>query len=404
MRRNVPSLLLVGLALALLAGVGLFTQSARAQFPTTQAAPPAQSTWPQASGPSSGVQTAPAPKAPFVTLYDQLNNPGTQSTLSQDFEPSLAAFSSQIADDFNVPVGQTWQVNEVDAQGVYFNGNPPPGGPAVSFNVFFYTSVVSGSYAIPGPAVYTATGQSYVNTAGVFAITLSAPATLPGGATNYFVSAQARMDYGAPTAGEWGWTNRTVQANSPAAFRNPGGALAPGCVNWDRRDFCTGSVAGATDQMFRLVGNILGGATATPTSTGVAATPTRTATVTATVCASGSQPVNEGFESGLGAFTNVVATCVPGGCGWNAVTTDKHSGLQSAFAPDPANISDQYLQLTNGFAIPANATSAVLTFWHRVATESTFDGGVLEFSTDGGTTWSTTNPTFLTGGYNGTIS
>ena len=46
----------------------------------------------------------------------------------------------------------------------------------------------------------------------------------------------------------------------------------------------------------------------------------------------------------------------------------------------------------------------MLSFWHRVATESTFDGGVLEFSTDNGATWSTTDPTFITGGYNATIS
>jgi hypothetical protein len=45
----------------------------------------------------------------------------------------------------------------------------------------------------------------------------------------------------------------------------------------------------------------------------------------------------------------------------------------------------------------------VLTFFHRFATEASFDGGVLEFSTDNGATWSTTDPTFIQGGYNGTL-
>ena len=67
-------------------------------------------------------QIPPAPKIPQVTLYDQLNNPGVVSTVSQDFEASLDAFDAFTADDFVVPAGQTWTINEVDAQGVYFNG------------------------------------------------------------------------------------------------------------------------------------------------------------------------------------------------------------------------------------------------------------------------------------------
>src|SRR5207247_692403 len=137
------------------------------------------------------------------------------------------AFNDQTADDFAVPAGQTWQVTEVDAQGVYFNGN----GPAASFNVFFYTSVVSGTYHVPGAPVYTATAQTYVNTAGVFAVTLSSPPSLPGPAT-YFVSAQARQDF--TPNGQWGWTDRTVQANDAAAWRNPGGGFGTPCTNWDR--------------------------------------------------------------------------------------------------------------------------------------------------------------------------
>src|SRR5437868_1270781 len=59
------------------------------------------------------------PVAPNVTLYDQYNNAGTNSTVSQDFEAANDAFDNQLADDFVVPSGQTWNVNEVDVQGVY---------------------------------------------------------------------------------------------------------------------------------------------------------------------------------------------------------------------------------------------------------------------------------------------
>src|ERR1043166_7919500 len=232
------------------------------------------------SGPMlSRVPIVPYPKAPQVVLYDQLNNPGTVSTLSQVFS-DFPTFSSDLADDFVVPSGQTWNVSEVDAQGVYFNGP----GPADSFNVYFYQS----SGGLPGTVVYSATAQSYVNNSGVFQVTLAAPAILPAG--TYFVEVQANMAFS--PGGEWGWTDRTVQANSTASWQNTGGGFgppgscpAPGCPNpcptchtWGIRQCCTGSPAGEPDHMFRLVGTI-GGGTPTPTST---TTPTPTPAGTCT--------------------------------------------------------------------------------------------------------------------------
>jgi len=60
--------------------------------------------------------------------------------------------------------------------------------------------------------------------------------------------------------------------------------------------------------------------------------------------------------------------------------------------------------LNTAIAIPAGSTSASLTFWHRYNLESTFDGGVLETSVDGGTTWVNAGALITTGGYTGTIS
>jgi hypothetical protein len=118
----------------------------------------------------------------------------------------------------------------------------------------------------------------------------------------------------------------------------------------------------------------------------------------------------EGFESGtLGRFSSVVATCVPGGCGWTPNSSNTHSGSFSAFSPDLNNVTDQQLVLTAAFAIPASgATGAELSFWHRYTFEGTgsssFDGGVLEVSTNGGASWSDTCSLMLSGFCNGTIS
>ena len=53
-------------------------------------------------------------------------------------------------------------------------------------------------------------------------------------------------------------------------------------------------------------------------------TPTLTVTPTATATPCNANTfLNQGFETGLGLFASSVATCVPGGCGWSAVTSDK---------------------------------------------------------------------------------
>ena len=55
-----------------------------------------------------------------MVLYDQYDNatatPPVDIT-SQDFEASFDAFDNQAADDFVVPVGETWNVTEVDVLG-----------------------------------------------------------------------------------------------------------------------------------------------------------------------------------------------------------------------------------------------------------------------------------------------
>ena len=86
-----------------------------------------------------------APTRPDVVLYDQYDNPGTNSTNSQDFEPANDPFDDLAADDFVVPGGQTWTITEVDVAGVYFNGN----GPATHANVYFYTD----ANGLPGTLV-----------------------------------------------------------------------------------------------------------------------------------------------------------------------------------------------------------------------------------------------------------
>ena len=47
-------------------------------------------------------------------------------TSSQNFEADLDAYDDELADDFVVPGGDAWTIDQVDAAGVYFNGTGPP--------------------------------------------------------------------------------------------------------------------------------------------------------------------------------------------------------------------------------------------------------------------------------------
>jgi hypothetical protein len=127
-------------------------------------------------------------------------------------------------------------------------------------------------------------------------------------------------------------------------------------------------------------------------------------TATPTACAV-DNPVQEGFENGnLGAFAS---TSYGGAPGWSVVADAYHGGTHSAFAPDFDNISDQRLTLINQVPIPASASSATLSFWHRFEFEydnqGNYDGAVLEVSIDNGVIWVDAGSNILSGGYNGTI-
>jgi len=179
-------------------------------------------------------------------LYDQYDNAGTNATSSQNFEAGFDAFDDELADDFVVPSGDSWDVNQVDVAGVYFNGP----GPVNSVNVVFYNN----SSGLPGSVVATRNGLSVTDSAGSFVIPIPSAVTLGPG--TYWVSVQANMDFGC--CGQWGWTDRTVQSTSAAAWRNPGGGFGV-CPSWGTRHSTCGIDPGVPDQVYRLSGTSGGG-------------------------------------------------------------------------------------------------------------------------------------------------
>ncbi|MFQ5636743.1 MAG: S8 family serine peptidase [bacterium] len=189
-----------------------------------------------------------SPIDPAAVLYEQMDFPSDISISSQNFEPANDPFDNQAADDFEIPAGDgAWTIESIDVTGVYFNGT----GPAESVNVWFYTDAA----CLPGTEVFSEMNiiPSGGLPTGSFQITLSAPAVLASG--HYWVSVQANQDFG--LAGQWGWTQRTVQANCPSAWRNPPGGFGTPCNDWGQRAADCG-VGADPDLLFRLNGSVGG--------------------------------------------------------------------------------------------------------------------------------------------------
>lgn len=244
--------------------------------------------------------TVPAfPKDPQVVLYDQYDNASAIGTFSSTFT-DFPDFNSDLADDFVVPTGQTWNVQSIDADGAYFLFN----GPANSFNVFFYAD----NAGLPGAQVYSATNQPFSVVGTTFSVTLPSMAVLTEG--TYWVEIQANMTF--LSNGAWIWRDRTVQSNQGAAWQNPSGGFGT-CPTWTLKTTCVPT--GGPDQVFRLNGTTGGGTpTPTPTATGspsATATPTASGTPTATATATPSGTISPTATPSATPSTTVSPTATP---------------------------------------------------------------------------------------------
>src|SRR5438067_1631973 len=89
---------------------------------------------------------APSPATAEV-LHDQLGGTQGASDAASDYVTDMPANSTQTADDFEVPPGQSWTITEVDVTGRNLNG------PRL-VNVFIYADTSNG---LPGGEVFRVT-------------------------------------------------------------------------------------------------------------------------------------------------------------------------------------------------------------------------------------------------------
>lgn len=102
---------------------------------------------------------------------------------------------------------------------------------------------------------------------------------------------------------------------------------------------------------------------------------------------------------------------ISGGDGnsWTLARSNPYRGSQHFHGNDPDLVSDQRLA-SPAISLPAGQNPVFLNFWHAPFLESDgsggcFDGGILEISTNGGSTWTPlADDAFLIGGYTGSIA
>jgi hypothetical protein len=209
---------------------------------------------------NSGHGALAMPKLPTgFPLWDQYNSPATEPPInigSQDFEPASDALDDQAADDFVFTYPYNNCITAVRVMGEYSEG----GGPASSFNVYFYANTADN---LPGTLIAAFFNLPYTGTPPEFVINLINPSCMGPG--TYWVSVQARQDLN--PNGQWHWHNRTVQSNAGAAWQNPGDGYGTGCITWNRKNACMPDQVWP-DQVFQILGFTEGNPpTPTPTAT-----------------------------------------------------------------------------------------------------------------------------------------
>ncbi len=123
----------------------------------------------------------------------------------------------------------------------------------------------------------------------------------------------------------------------------------------------------------------------------------------APVCTIGQTPVDVFFDNLESGPNNFATSAAVGSIRWGDSTFFAHSGRHSLYGDDfPGAVTDTSVTLASGIGLPSGA---FLHFAHAFGFQTpNFDGGVVEYTTDGGSTWNDAGSLFDANGYTGVLA
>lgn len=180
---------------------------------------------------------------PGELLFDQTNACGGGGPASQRF-PDFANAVLQSADDFTVPMGETWTIGTVTAQGSFFNPNPNSG-PIDNVIVQIWDD----AGGLPGNMLCEEVGLNEDIDPNMI-LTLVGDCKLELTEGTYWLSMMAQMPF-APN-GQWAWLPNASANGNEYAFQDPAPLIGGPCMTWGSGSTTCGVAVGTFDLCFSL--------------------------------------------------------------------------------------------------------------------------------------------------------
>lgn len=187
-----------------------------------------------------------------VTLFDPVQAP-SGGMAAQDFETNNNGLDCAVADDFTVPVGETWYIDSIIFYGVY-------SATATVSEAGIVVKIYENNAGAFGPLVFSDSINTDVdrNEDGWLTPDWSDNPILMN-AGSYWIVAQARKDFiltTGGTGGQWYWTRDTNLVGDASMWINPGNGFGTGCNTWAPIYSCVGPIINSSDSgmAFRMFG------------------------------------------------------------------------------------------------------------------------------------------------------
>ena len=154
-------------------------------------------------------------------LYDQSGDPSADGLIAtQNFvDPTNDPYDTIGADDFVVPAGETWTVDEVLVVGGYWGGT----GPITAADIFFYAD----NGGMPGDVMAAFEGSAIIENGGIVTATLATPLVLTEG--TYWMGYAGVLEFA--VGGQCGWQPSNGPHGNEFYWINAGGGFG-GSTDW----------------------------------------------------------------------------------------------------------------------------------------------------------------------------